>query len=276
MTETPFDAYARVYADTVNESVGFGGKSVEFFARMKVQGLLRTAVRLGYPVREIRALDVGCGTGIADSLLLPRVASLDGVDVSPEMVAQAAARNPDASYQVYDGVRLPFPDGSFQLVFAACVLHHVPKVQWDGFVAELWRVTAAPGASVVIEHNPHNPLTRKAVRACPFDEDAVLARPVRVRDAFQRAGVARPERKFVTFFPFDQPALARAERALGWLPAGAQYTVTAFRSSPGLKSVSTKLPWPTVDSGPEASEPHPLLSPSSGPWLGGDDDVAHE
>src|SRR5262245_45100360 len=118
MTETTFDAYAGVYADTVNESVAFGGKTVEFFARLKVQGLWRTAGRLGWPVQEIRALDVGCGTGIADSLLLPRVASLDGVDVSPEMVAQAAVRNPDGAYQVYDGVGLPFPDQSFDLVFA--------------------------------------------------------------------------------------------------------------------------------------------------------------
>jgi SAM-dependent methyltransferase len=256
MTETTFDAYAGVYAQTVNSSVAFGGQSVEFFARLKVQGLLRTAARLGYPVKEIRTLDVGCGTGIADSLLLPRVASLAGVDVSPEMVAQAAARNPDGAYQVYDGVRLPYPDRSFDLVFAACVLHHVPPVDWDGFIAELWRVTAGPGAAVVIEHNPLNPLTRKAVRACPFDKDAVLARPVRVREAFRQAGAAREKRKFVTFFPFDRPALSRVEQALWWLPVGAQYTVTAFRSSPPLNSNYAEPPRPTLDSGREINEPH--------------------
>jgi SAM-dependent methyltransferase len=259
----------------VNSSVAFGGKDVEFFARLKVAGLLRTAGRLGCPVKEIRALDVGCGTGIADSLLCPKVASLHGVDVSPEMVAQAAACNPDGVYQVYDGVRLPFPDRSFNLVFAACVLHHVPPSQWDGFLAELWRVTAGPGAAVVIEHNPFNPLTRKAVRACPFDEYAVLARPRRVGEAFRRAGVGRPQRRFVTFFPFDQPALSRAEGALWWLPAGAQYTVTAFRLSPGAHRVSPASSKEPVDLGPDSHEPHVLLDPSSGPWLGGDGDVAH-
>jgi SAM-dependent methyltransferase len=276
MTETTFDAFAGVYADTVNSSVAFGGQTVEFFARLKVEALLRTAGRLGRPVQEVRVLDVGCGTGIADSLLLSRVASVDGVDVSPEMVVQAAARNPTAAYQVYDGVRLPFADGSFHLVFAACVLHHVPPVQWDGFIAELWRVTAASGAAVVIEHNPFNPLTRKAVRACPFDEDAVLARPVRVREAFQRAGAVQPERKFVTFFPFDQPALARAERALCWLPAGAQYTVTAFRPSSGLKPVLTKASRPQVDRNGPVHDSHLVLPASSGLWRSGDDDVAHE
>jgi SAM-dependent methyltransferase len=270
MTDTTFDAYARVYADTVNESVAFGGKSVEFFAHLKVQSLLRTAGRLGHPVTEVRVLDVGCGTGIADGLLLPRVVSLDGVDVSAEMVSQAANRNPEGAYQVYDGVHLPYPDRSFNLVFAACVLHHVPPAAWDGFIAELWRVTAAPGAAVVIEHNPLNPLTRKAVRACPFDEDAVLARPVRVREAFQRAGAARPERKFMTFFPFDQPALSRAERALGWLPAGAQYTITAFRPSPA------DPPRPLLNHGSQINGSQALLPQSAGLWRGGDDDVAHE
>jgi SAM-dependent methyltransferase len=276
MTETLFDAYAGTYADTVNDSVAFGGKNVEFFARLKVQGLLRTAGRLGRPVQEVRVLDVGCGTGIADRLLLPRVASLAGVDVSPEMVAQAAARNPDGAYQVYNGVGLPYPDRSFDLVFAACVLHHVPPVEWDGFIAELWRVTTASGAAVVIEHNPLNPLTRKAVRACPFDKDAVLARPVRVREGFRRAGATRQERKFVTFFPFDKPAFSRAEGALWWLPAGAQYTVTAFRSSPPLNSNCSEPPGPPLDRGREVNEPHLLLSPSSDLWLGGDSDVAHQ
>jgi SAM-dependent methyltransferase len=269
MTENTFDAYAGVYADTVNSSVAFGGKSVEFFARLKVQGLLHTAARLGRPLKDIRALDVGCGTGIADSLLLPNVASLDGVDVSPEMVAQAAARNPAARYEVYDGVRLPYSDRTFGLVFAACVVHHVPPDQWDGFMAELWRVTDGPGAVVVIEHNPFNPLTRKAVRDCPFDEDAVLARPVRVRQAFRRAGAGRPERRFVTFFPFDQPALSRAERALWWLPAGAQYTVTAIR--PPFERSSDH-----AQSGSDRAESHGHLSPSSDRWLGSDSDVAHE
>jgi ubiquinone/menaquinone biosynthesis C-methylase UbiE len=275
MTETTFDAYAGVYADTVNASVGFGGKTVEFFARLKVRALLRTAARLGCPLEEVRALDVGSGTGIADSMLIPAVATLDGVDVSMEMVAQAAGRNPSATYQVYDGVRLPFEDRSFHLVFASCVLHHVPPHQWDSFIAELWRVTGSPGAAVVIEHNPFNPLTRKAVRACPFDEDAVLARPRRVGQGFRRAGVERPERKFVTFFPFDQPALARLEDALWWLPAGAQYMVTAF---------APHYPWrwlgPSVRSDPPIRATRSALctifsAPHLAPWRSDDHDVAH-
>jgi SAM-dependent methyltransferase len=265
MTGTTFDAYAGVYADTVNSSVAFGGKSVEFFARVKVRALLQTAGRLGCPIEQLRALDVGCGTGIADSVLIPAVAALEGVDVSAEMVTRAAARNPTARYQVYDGVRLPFADRSFHLVFAACVLHHVPPVQWDGFIAELWRVTASPGAAVVIEHNPFNPLTRKAVRACPFDEDAVLAPPRRVGQAFRRAGVGRSERKFVTFFPFDQSAISRVEDALWWFPAGAQYTVTAMRPSRPVATVRADRVVRSMHHGEQIGAADRPLRPCLGP-----------
>jgi ubiquinone/menaquinone biosynthesis C-methylase UbiE len=229
MSKTDFDVYAKGYADTVNASVRFVGKDVEFFARSKARGLLRTVRQLKRPLEEVRALDVGCGTGITDSLLLPHLGSLDGVDVSTEMVDQAASRNPRGSYRVYDGIRLPFASRSFQLVFAACVLHHVAPKAWDLFLAELRRVTASPGATVVIEHNPLNPLTRRAVRACPFDEDAILAWPRQVTSAFRRMGVQTLDRRFVTFFPVDRPLARWVEGRIGWLPAGGQYVVTAFR-----------------------------------------------
>ncbi len=228
-TETTFDVYADFYAETVNESVKFGGQDVEFYARAKVAALNRINGRLGRPARDIRALDVGCGAGLTDELLLPHVATLDGVDVSVEMVTRAAERNPKGTYQVYDGDRLPFDDGQFELTFAACVLHHVPPGNWPAFLRELWRVTARSGAAVVIEHNPINPMTRRAVRACPFDADAVLARPGPIARTFRDMGAKLVERRYVTFFPVDLLVTRNAERALGWLPLGAQYIITAFR-----------------------------------------------
>ncbi len=229
MVDATFDTYAVGYAETVNDSVRFAGQTVEFFTAAKVRELLRTARSLGVAPDTVRVLDVGCGPGLADRLLLPHVASVDGVDVSAGMVALAAARNPAATYRVYEGDRLPFADGQFHLVFASCVLHHVPPRQWHQFLAELWRVTARPGAAVVIEHNPGNPLTRRAVRACPFDADAVLASPRQVLAAFRRLEVPMLSRKYVTFIPVDHGVARRAEDFLGWLPAGAQYVVTAAR-----------------------------------------------
>jgi hypothetical protein len=112
---------------------------------------------------------------------------------------------------------------------AACVVHHVDPTRWRDFVAELWRVTAPGGAAVVIEHNPLNPLTRRAVKACPFDEGAVLARRGRLCQLFSSLGVDELISTFVTFFPVDNAMTRLAELHLGWLPLGAQYMVTALK-----------------------------------------------
>ena len=43
--------------------------------------------------KGLRVLDLGCGTGLSGLRLRPRAAHLTGVDLSPEMVEQARARN---------------------------------------------------------------------------------------------------------------------------------------------------------------------------------------
>jgi SAM-dependent methyltransferase len=136
------------------------------------------------------------------------------------------------TYRVYDGRRLPFPDGHFDVSFAACVLHHVPPPQWDGFVAELHRVTCWGGLVVLFEHNPANPLTRRAVRACPFDEDVVLLRPQWVTAACRRAGGRVLARRYTMFAPVDWRLVRRAERTIGRMPLGAQYMVASTPSGP--------------------------------------------
>jgi predicted TPR repeat methyltransferase len=45
---------------------------------------------------DLRTLDLGCGTGLSGAMLRRRAAQLDGIDLSPEMVAQARKR------QLYD------------------------------------------------------------------------------------------------------------------------------------------------------------------------------
>jgi SAM-dependent methyltransferase len=71
-------------------------------------------------------LDLGCGAG--DSVQQFRDVNPDvrwtGVDIerSPEVEAR---RRTDASFVVFDGVHLPFEDGSFDAVYCKQVLEHV-------------------------------------------------------------------------------------------------------------------------------------------------------
>jgi len=84
-------------------------------------------------------LEVGCGTGA----VLAAVARLGvgtrhvGVDmVDPSVHLDDRARAFDI--QAYDGVRAPFEDASFDLVYSSHVIEHVPNPR--GLLAEIRRV----------------------------------------------------------------------------------------------------------------------------------------
>jgi SAM-dependent methyltransferase len=92
-----------------------------------------------------RVLDLGCGAG--DSVDVFRSLSPDvswvGADIadSPEV---ASRRRTDAEFVTFDGERLPFDDGSFELVYCKQVLEHVRRP--EALLREVARVLA-PGGS---------------------------------------------------------------------------------------------------------------------------------
>lgn len=84
---------------------------------------------------EPRLLDIGCGTGLATTLLLEtdlgrRIASVDAIDTSPVMLERAAARGarwrPRSRFHRATADRAP--DGPFDIVLTCSVLHHIPDL----------------------------------------------------------------------------------------------------------------------------------------------------
>jgi SAM-dependent methyltransferase len=221
---TEFDRYRETYEAAVEDAIGFAGQEHAFYVEAKARRLVELARRRLGP-RPPRALDVGCGVGLTDARLLPHVASLHGVDVSEGMVERASAANPAATYEVYDGRRLPFADGRFDLVFAICVLHHVEPRDRAALAAELARVTRPGGLVAVFEHNPLNPLTRRVVRACAFDEGVELLGRRELERLLRTGGLETTDVEYLLFFPWRGRAFAAAERALRQVPLGAQYVV---------------------------------------------------
>jgi SAM-dependent methyltransferase len=226
-----FDAYSDSYRQAVEDSIAFAGGDADRYVGAKARLLVELAERhLGSPA-ELDALDVGCGPGETDAFLEGAFGSLSGVDPSAAMIERAAERNPWATYSASEpGNPLPYGDGAFDLSFAICVFHHVPPGERPALLAEMRRVTRPGGMVAIFEHNPWNPLTRKAVRDCPFDDDVeLLSRPAARRLAGE-AGLERLESPFIIFFPRQGERRDRVERRLGWLPLGAQYYVAGRRT----------------------------------------------
>jgi SAM-dependent methyltransferase len=217
-----FDAYDKSYGDVVQASVDFAGLPHGFFMSAKLV-VIRAAVAAHFGSRKPDALDVGCGVGALHPHLHGLFTQLCGVDVSAACVARARADNPANEYRLGDGATLPYGDASFDLALTVCVMHHVPPRDWGAFMREMRRVARPGGLVCIIEHNPFNPLTRRAVAHCEFDRDAVLLRAGRVERLMTDAGLRDVGTRHFLFLPSAARLARRIERTLAWLPLGAQY-----------------------------------------------------
>lgn len=218
-----FDQYDQTYDLAVNRAIAFSGQKVEAFTRAKAEDLLRTIVSNFDCPSQLGVLDVGCGIGNYHPFLIPVVGSVSGVDISRACIAKAQERNPAVSYSVYDGDRLPYTDKQFDVTFCVCVLHHVPPDRWQKFVNEMRRVTRNGGLVIAYEHNPKHLLTRKVVRDCEFDRDAVLLTMAQTRELLTNAGCSKVTTRSILTLPPAGRLVEKLDKLFAKLPFGSQY-----------------------------------------------------
>ncbi len=98
-------------------------------------------------------LDAGCGTAPMISLLSEEYpnAHFTGLDLTPEMIKQAKAKNlQNTEFVVGDCENMPFEDDSFDIVINSQSFHHYPDPQ--AFINEVARVLK-PGGMLVLRDN---------------------------------------------------------------------------------------------------------------------------
>jgi SAM-dependent methyltransferase len=119
----------------------------------KLHHLLRLVDFSGY--RGRRVLEVGCGAGVDLARFAKGGAGVTGVDLTESAVALARAnfeqQGLDGQFQVADGERLPFPDDSFDLVYAHGVVQYTADPQ--RLVDECRRVLKPGGEAVFQVYN---------------------------------------------------------------------------------------------------------------------------
>jgi SAM-dependent methyltransferase len=228
MKQSEFDKFAHEYAELHRANIAASGEDPEFFAEYKIRDLRDLSATPGRARPPGRILDFGAGIGasVAHFRRYFPDAELTCVDVSVASLRIAAQRFPSAAdFVAFDGRRLPFADGSFDCVFSACVFHHIEPALHVGLLSELRRVLQPGGLIMIFEHNPLNPLTVRAVRTCPFDENAILIHASMLKERLVQAGFVGAAARYRLFFPRTLRLLRPLERWMKWLPLGAQYYV---------------------------------------------------
>ncbi len=107
-----------------------------------------------------RVLDAGTGTGALAFAVAPFVAEVVGVDLVPELLAEARSREgdfPNVTFVEGDAMTLPPDLGEFDLAASVRTLHHIRRPELA--VAELTRVTRPDGRILIVDQlAPIDPL----------------------------------------------------------------------------------------------------------------------
>ncbi|MDB5447125.1 MAG: SAM-dependent methyltransferase [Phenylobacterium sp.] len=229
MKVAEFDKFAEEYLATHRSNLAVTGESPDYFARYKIVEVARRLRTLKLTPR--RVLDFGCGIGNSAPHLREAFpdAEITAVDVSEKSLAVARARFPGAAdFKAYDpNGAPPGPAEGYDLIFSACVFHHIEAAEHAAIFRRLRERIAPGGAMAIFEHNPLNPVSRYIVATCPFDENAVLIPAGELARRQKAAGFSRVDVTYTGFFPGPLRALRPLEPLMSKIPVGAQYYTLA-------------------------------------------------
>ncbi len=130
---------------------------------------IRPAFDLLGPLSGKRALDYGCGHGMAAVALARAGATVSACDISPGYIREcrerAIANGVAVECVVADGEALPFADEAFDVVWGNAILHHLDLTRAG---RELARIMKPGGIAAFCEPWGGNPLLSFARKRLPY------------------------------------------------------------------------------------------------------------
>ncbi|HJZ22522.1 MAG TPA: methyltransferase domain-containing protein [Bradyrhizobium sp.] len=172
-----FDQYAPKFETALVDDLGYRGPALLFRAVLAA----RAAVRK--PAFFKRAIDLGCGTGLAATAFAREVDHFTGIDLSPRMIERARATGFYAELEVaemVEGLRGK-PDGNADLILAADAFVYLADLA--PVLCEAMRVLAVGGlvAFTVETHDGDGVILGEGLR---YAHGAAY-----VRDSLEAAGL---------------------------------------------------------------------------------------
>ena len=173
---------------------------------------------LGFVTPGDRVLDLGCGDGSFTEALIAAGAQVTMGDVAEGALDRSRAKAPGAeAVLLEEDAPLPFPDGSFDLVWCGETLEHVADVV--GLAAEARRVLREDGTLLVTV--PNQPRLRVAL-------ESLAGRPLEER--------LDPRSDHLRFFTARTLDALLAAAGFGSVEVGPQGGLPGFR--PSLRAVA--------------------------------------
>ena len=217
-----FDSHASNYEQALNESLGIFGETSSYFAQYKLDILTQYIDQ-----REIKSvLDYGSGIGSSIPFIRRKFPDSEiwATDLSIKSLEILKTSYPFT--QISDSLSLP--EKYFDLIFVSCVFHHIPVQNRSEIINQLFCHLSPKGRLVIFEHNPYNPVTRRIVSNCEFDEGVVLINNSSLKKLILNASPkSKTKNGYCLFFPSFLSKLSYFEKFLRWLPFGGQYFVIA-------------------------------------------------
>lgn len=220
MTESigNFDEVADSYTDQLKTALGVFGNESEYFAHYKVE--LVSRILKEFPVKTILDYGSGVGPSIPYFKEFFPLAEISATDLSSRSLEQLKADHPEVNVIQSDCLA----GHQFDLVFISCVIHHMPVNSRRAEVGRLLSLVQPGGHICVFEHNPFNPVTRRIVSKCEFDEGVVLVSRRHLRRLFASDyELFDFQSKYCMFFPPILKMFTFLDRFIGWLPLGGQH-----------------------------------------------------
>jgi SAM-dependent methyltransferase len=185
----------------------------------------------------VRAVELGCGTGLFLERVARSGATIIGVELSPTLLHKARARIqalPNVALERGDAHRLAHADGSIDAVYGSSILHHLDL---RASLAEAHRVLKSGGRIAFTEPNIRNPQVAFMFLIGPrtffgLSPDEMAFSRSRALRTLEEIGyvdaVVRP-------FDFLHPATPA-----GWLDPVARLG-ERLESAPGVRSIAGSL-----------------------------------